>query len=39
MTGILDETKMAQLNYLVETKGMDAEDVAHDFLVSAGLVK
>ncbi len=39
LTGILNETKMAQLNYLVETKGQDAEDVAHEFLVSINLVK
>lgn len=39
MTGILDESKMAQLNYLVETKGQDAEDVAHDFLISIGLIE
>lgn len=39
LTGILDETKMSQLNYLVETKGRDSEDVAHEFLVSLGLVK
>ena len=39
MTGILDESKMAELNYLVETEGQDAEDVAHNFLVSIGLVE
>ena len=39
LTGILNETKMAQLNYLVETKGQDAGDVAHEFLVSINLVK
>lgn len=39
MTGILDESKMAQLNYLVETKGQDPEDVAHEYLVRIGLVK
>ncbi len=39
MEGILNDAEMAKLNYIVETEGKDAETVAHDYLVKAGLLK
>ena len=35
----LDETTMAELNNRVDSNGEDPETVAHDFLVSAGLIE
>jgi glycine betaine/choline ABC-type transport system substrate-binding protein len=37
--GTLTDESMLQLNYRVEVKGEDPEDVARDFLVSKGLIK
>ena len=37
--GILNDEKMADLNYEVEAKGREAEDVAHEFLVNLGITK
>ena len=39
MEGILNDSEMAKLNYMVETEGKDAEAVAHDYLVKIGLLK
>ena len=39
MDGILDEETMATLNGKVDIDGMDAKDVAHDFLLEKGLLK
>lgn len=37
--GILNDEKMAELNYEVEAKGREAEEVAHEFLVNLGITK
>lgn len=37
--GILNDEKMAELNYEVETKGREAEEVAHEFLIDLGIIK
>lgn len=39
MDGILTDSEMAKMNYLVETEGKDAEVVAHEYLVKVGLLK
>ena len=39
MDGLLDEETMATLNGKVDIDGMDAKDVAHDFLLEKGLLK
>ncbi len=38
MDGLLDEETMRALNAKVDIEGMDAKDVAHQFLVEKGLV-
>ncbi|MPN41720.1 Osmoprotectant-binding protein OsmX [bioreactor metagenome] len=38
MDGILTDSDMANMNYMVETEGQDAETVAHEYLVKAGLL-
>ena len=38
LENILDDDQMAQLNYLVESGGQEAEQVAHDFLLQKQLV-
>nr|WP_207734789.1 glycine betaine ABC transporter substrate-binding protein [Romboutsia sp. 1001713B170207_170306_H8] len=38
MEGILNDSEMAKLNYMVETEGMDAETVAHEYLVKIGIL-
>lgn len=38
LTGKIDEQAMQELNAKVDDEGMKAETVAHDFLVSAGLI-
>lgn len=37
--GILTDSDMARMNYMVETEGQDAEVVAHEYLVKIGLLK
>lgn len=39
MEGILTDSEMAKMNYMVETEGKDAETVAHEYLVKVGLLK
>ena len=39
MYGILTDSDMARMNYMVETEGKDAEAVAHEYLVKIGLLK
>lgn len=39
LEGILDDEKMAYLNYRVETEGIDAEVVAREFLIEKGILK
>ena len=39
MDGILTDSEMAKMNYLVETEGKDTEVVAHEYLVKVGLLK
>lgn len=39
LEGILNDEKMAYLNYRVETEGVDAEVVAHEFLIETGILK
>lgn len=39
LEGILDDEKMAYLNYRVETEGIDAEVVASEFLKEIGILK
>lgn len=38
LNGVLDETTMTKMNYEVDSEGRDPADVAHDFLVSSGLI-
>ena len=38
MEGIFDEQTMRSLNSKVDIDGMDAKDVAHEFLVEKGLI-
>lgn len=38
MDNLIDETEMAKMNYLVESKGYDEKTVAREFLVSKGLL-
>lgn len=38
LNGVLDEKTMANLNYQVDSEGREPYDVAHDFLVSSGLI-
>lgn len=39
LDGTIDEEKMAAMNAQVDVDGMDAKDVAHDFLVEQGLIE
>lgn len=39
LEGILNDEKMAHLNYRVETEGIDAEVVAREFLIKEGILK
>ena len=39
MDGLLTDSEMAHLNYLVEVEGADEKDVARDFLVEKGVLK
>lgn len=39
MDGILTDSEMAQLNYSVEVEKKDEKQVAHDYLVSKGVIK
>lgn len=39
MDGILTDSEMAQLNYLVEVEKKDERQVAHDYLVNKGAIK
>lgn len=39
LAGKIDDEKMQELNSKVDSEGMKAETVAHDFLVSAGLIE
>lgn len=39
MEGILSDSDMSKMNYMVEIEGKDAETVAHDYLVKVGLLK
>lgn len=39
MDGLLSDSEMAHLNYLVEVEGADEKDVARDFLVEKGVLK
>lgn len=38
MDGLLSDSEMAHLNYLVEVEEQDEADVAHDFLVEKGIL-
>ena len=38
MDGILSDTDMSHLNYLVEVEEQDESDVAHDYLVEKGIL-
>ncbi len=39
MDGLLSDTEMSHLNYLVEVEEQDEGDVAHDFLVEKGILQ
>ena len=39
MDGLLSDSEMAHLNYLVEVEGADEKDVARDFLMEKGVLK
>ena len=39
MDGILSDTDMSRLNYLVEVEEQDESDVAHDYLVEKGILE
>ncbi len=39
LDGTLNEETMAAMNAKVDVDGMDAKDVAHDFLVEQGLIE
>ena len=39
MNGLLTDSEMAHLNYLVEVEGADEKEVARDFLVEKGILK
>ncbi|MCI1965189.1 MAG: glycine/betaine ABC transporter substrate-binding protein [Oscillospiraceae bacterium] len=39
LSGLLDEKTMRSLNAKVDSDGLKAQNVAHDFLVSVGLIK
>ncbi|MBD5118482.1 MAG: glycine/betaine ABC transporter substrate-binding protein [Clostridiales bacterium] len=39
MDGLLSDSEMAHLNYLVEVEGADEKEVARDFLVEKGVLK
>ena len=39
MNGLLTDSEMAHLNYLVEVEGADEKEVARDFLVEKGVLK
>lgn len=39
LSGLIDESTMQSLNAKVDSDGLKAETVAHDYLVSAGLIK
>ena len=38
MDGILSDTDMSHLNYLVEVEEQDESNVAHDYLVEKGIL-
>ena len=39
LDGLLSDSEMAHLNYLVEVEGVDEKEVARDFLVEKGVLK
>ena len=39
MDGILSDTDMSRLNYLVEVEEQDESDVARDYLVEKGILE
>ncbi len=39
LAGKLDDATMTQMNYQADEEGMEAQDVAHQFLVDAGLIE
>ena len=39
LTDIITDAEMAEMNYLVETEGMEPADVAEQFLKNKGVLK